>query len=172
MVSAMEFRALFSLLQPHRAIIMKAEIQQVTVNGHAIIIRPIRPDDATREADFVRNLSAETKHFRFFGALSELSAAQVKRFCTIDGPNCMAFVALHREGTRDVEIGVCRYAPCDKADARELAITIADQWQHTELPQLLLRSLVQCAKQFAIHELFAVELSIIRACTISRCKTA
>lgn len=70
----------------------------------------------------------------------------------------MAFVALHSEGAREVEIGVCRYAPSDKADARELAITIADQWQHTELPQLLLRSLVQCAKQFSIHELFAVEL--------------
>lgn len=138
---------------------MNSDIQQLTVNGQTIVIRPIHATDATMEADFVRNLSAEAKHFRFFGALSELSARQVKQFCAVDGPNSMAFVAVRSEGARHVEIGVCRYAPSDKAGARELAITIADQWQHTELPKLLLQRLVQCAQRFGIHELFAIELS-------------
>jgi acetyltransferase len=111
------------------------------------------------EAAFVRNLSAATKHYRFFCALKELSPADLRRFCNVDGHHTMAFVATVRDEDREVEIGVCRYAPGSNSDVREMAVTIADEWQHTELAKLLMDRLSISAKQYGIRRLYAVELA-------------
>jgi hypothetical protein len=41
----------------------------LTVAGELVTIRPIRVADAAMEADFVRKLSPQTKHYRFFGGV-------------------------------------------------------------------------------------------------------
>ena len=138
---------------------MTTDTTTVLINDRWVTIRPIRSTDLSMEAGFVRNLSVATKHYRFFCALNELSAADVKRFCTVDGPHTMAFVATVRDEGREVEIGVCRYAPGTKPDVREMAVTIADDWQHTELAKLLMDRLLISAKQYGIRQLYAVELA-------------
>ncbi len=60
---------------------------------------------------------------------------------------------------REGEIGVCRYAPGSKPDLREMAVTIADEWQHTELAKLLLEHLSSSAKKYGIRQLYAIELA-------------
>ena len=97
---------------------MTTDATTVFVNDRWVTIRPIRSTDAAMEAEFVRNLSAATKHYRFFCAFSELSPAEVSRFCNVDGPHTMAFVATVRDEGREVEIGVCRYASGRKSDVR------------------------------------------------------
>jgi acetyltransferase len=42
-------------------------------DGTDLTIRPIRPEDAEMEQDFVRGLSDQTKYFRFMQAIKELS---------------------------------------------------------------------------------------------------
>jgi GNAT superfamily N-acetyltransferase len=111
------------------------------------------------EADFVRTLSAATKHYRFFCTLSELSPDEVSRFCNVDGSHTMAFVATVRDDGREVEIGVCRYAPGKESDVREMAVTIADEWQHTGLAKLLMDHLLIVAKQYGIRQLYTIELA-------------
>src|SRR5579862_9699006 len=138
---------------------MTTDTTAVLVNDRQVTIRPIRSTDLAMEADFVRNLSTETKHYRFFCALRELSPAEVTRLCKVDGPHTMAYVATVRDGGREVEIGVCRYAPGGSPDVREMAVTIADEWQHTGLARLLLDRLLIAAKQFNIHRLYAIELA-------------
>ena len=64
---------------------MATTTQQLTVAGELVTIRPIRASDAAMEGNFVRKLSARTKHYRFFGGVKELSPAQVKLFCEVDG---------------------------------------------------------------------------------------
>ena len=130
----------------------------VLVNDRWVTLRPIRSTDSAIEAGFVRNLSAATKHYRFFCALKELSSEEVSRFCNVDGPHSMAHVATVRDEGREIEIGVCRYAPGSKPDVREMAVTIADEWQHTELAKLLMERLLISAKQYGIRQLYAVEL--------------
>jgi acetyltransferase len=129
------------------------------INGRWVTIRPIRLTDATMEMDFVRKLSAETKHYRFLCALNELSPAEAIRMCEVDGPHTMAFVATVEEEGREVEIGVCRYALGGKSDVRETAITIADEWQHTELAKLLLQHLLASARQYGIRRLYTTEFA-------------
>jgi RimJ/RimL family protein N-acetyltransferase len=138
---------------------MLQDITSLTVDGRLVTIRPIRPTDAAMEADFVRRLSSLTKHYRFFGAVNELPAAEVSRLCNVDGEQSMAFVATVQEGEREVEIAVCRYASGDKSDTREIAVTIADKWQRADLAQALMQHLIGSAKLHGVRELYAVELS-------------
>jgi len=53
--------------------------------GETVTIRPIHLADSVMEGEFVRNLSVETKHYRFFCGLKELSSAELKRLCDVDG---------------------------------------------------------------------------------------
>lgn len=53
-------------------------------DGRAMTIRPICPADAERERRFVRELSAETKRFRFMHAMKELTPKMLARFTRID----------------------------------------------------------------------------------------
>jgi RimJ/RimL family protein N-acetyltransferase len=135
----------------------------VQIDGRKVTIRPIRPNDVALEADFVHRLSLLTKHYRFFGAVKELPVEEVTRLCTVDGRQSMAYVATINEGGHEVEIGVCRYAPASVSDAREMAVTIADKWQKTDLAQVLVRHLMASAKRQGVRELHAIELSDNRA---------
>lgn len=129
------------------------------IDGRTVTIRPIRATDVAMEASFIRGLSPLTKHFRFFGAVNELPADELNRLCNVDGTGSMAFVATVEEGGREVEIGVSRYAPAVKSDAREMAVTIADKWQTTALASILVEHLIDSARRNGIRELYAVELA-------------
>jgi GNAT superfamily N-acetyltransferase len=131
----------------------------LTVAGELVTIRPIRVTDAAMEADFVRKLSPQTKHYRFFGGVRELSPAQVKLFCEVDGRHSMAFVATVQKNGCETEIGVGRYAPNSKADIREMAVTIADEWQHKGLGKLLVKQLIASASDYGVKQLYSVELT-------------
>jgi hypothetical protein len=129
------------------------------IDGRMVTIRPIQLSDTALETDFIRHLSALTKHYRFFGAVKELPAAEVSQLCRVDGYQSMAIVATVQDGEQEVEIGVCRYAPTAKTDAREIAVTIADDWQHSELARILVQHLIESARRNGVRELYAIELS-------------
>ena len=96
-------------------------------DGTQIEIRPIRPEDADIEAEFVRKLSAETKYFRFMSTLGELSASMLARLTQIDYDREMAFIATVHEGDKEVEIGVCRYSVNADQESCEFAVVVADE---------------------------------------------
>lgn len=131
----------------------------VLINDRWVTIRPIRSTDVKMEINFVRKLSALTKHYRFLCTLNELSPEQAKQFCEVDGLHNMAFVATVRDDGREVEIGVCRYALADNSEVREMAITIADEWQRTELAKVLMQHLLDAAKHYGIRRLYSIELA-------------
>jgi acetyltransferase len=62
-------------------------------DGAKVLIRPMRPDDAYIEQDFVRSLSMRSKTLRFFGPIKELSATALHKFTHTDFPNEMALIA-------------------------------------------------------------------------------
>jgi N-acetylglutamate synthase-like GNAT family acetyltransferase len=71
----------------------------------------------------------------------------------------MALVATVQDAGCEVEIGVCRYAPNSNADVREMALTIADEWQHKGLGKLLMQHLISSAKQYGVRRLYSSELA-------------
>jgi GNAT superfamily N-acetyltransferase len=130
-----------------------------TIGGESVTIRPIRITDAVMEAEFVRQLSPRSKHFRFMGGVKELSPADVKRFCDVDGKHSMAFIATVRLDGRETQVGVSRYSPNSKEDVREFAVTVADDWQHKGLGTLLMKQLMSSAKDYGVKQLYSIDLA-------------
>jgi GNAT superfamily N-acetyltransferase len=130
-----------------------------SIADKTITIRPILATDGAMEAEFVRNLSDETKHYRFLGGVSEVPPAELKRLCEVDGSHSMAFVATVQTDGRETEIGVCRYGDGSRDKVLELAITIADAWQRKGLAELLLESLITYARSHGVKQLYSIEFA-------------
>ena len=117
-----------------------------TSDGHTITIRPIRPEDADQEQEFVKSLSAETKYFRFMNTLRELSPAQLVRLTQIDYDREMAFVAMTEVNGQDIEIGVARYSMNPDGESCEFAIVVADDWKGKGLARRLMGVIIDTAR--------------------------
>lgn len=136
-----------------------AEGQMTHCAGEAITIRPIRLMDQAMEAEFVRRLSPESRHFRFLGGMRELPPAMVRAFCDVDGRHSMAFVATVNVDGQETEVGVARFSPNSADDVREMAVTVADAWQHKGLGTTLAKQLIEFAKDHGVRELYSVDLA-------------
>ena len=128
-------------------------------DGTKIIIRPIRPEDADLSIEFVRNLSAETKYFRFMNTMRELPPAMVARLTQIDYDREMAFIATLTENDVEREIGVCRYAVNPDGESCEFAVVVADDWQHKGLARKLMGVLIETARASGLSYMNGVFLS-------------
>lgn len=128
------------------------------VAGETVTIRPIQLDDLEMEQDFIRRLSPAAKRFRFLGGVSELPLPELRRLCDVDGKYSMAFVATVLRNGREVEIGVARYAPYDGRNTREMAVAVADEWQHRGLGTALVKHLIETAKVNGVTQLYSVGL--------------
>ena len=67
-------------------------------DGTSLHVRPIRPEDAELERAFVDGLSEQTRYFRFFYRLHELTPAMLARFTQVDYDREMALVAIDDGG--------------------------------------------------------------------------
>jgi len=115
-------------------------------DGTDITIRPIRPEDAKLVQDFVRNLSDETKYFRFMNTVHELSEAMLVRFTQIDYSREMALIAVTEEQGKEVELGVARFATNPDGESCEFALVIADSMQGKGLGQKLMTAVMDAAR--------------------------
>lgn len=111
------------------------------------------------EAEFVRQLSPRSKHFRFLGGIKELTSQQVKQLCDVDGAHSMAFVATTLEDGQEVEIGVSRYAASSEDNTREMAVAVADAWQQKGLGSQLVNQLIEFARGHGITQLYSVDFA-------------
>jgi acetyltransferase len=121
------------------------KLQQLA-DGTNILIRPIRPEDAEMEQEFVRNLSRESRYMRFMQSLRELTPDMLVRFTQIDYDREIAFVGIAREDGIDKEVGVCRYSINPDRQSCEFALVIADTWQGRGLGGLLMETLIDTAR--------------------------
>ena len=98
------------------------------------------------EQSFVKDLSAETKYYRFMNTIRELSLAQLTRLTQIDYDREMAFVAIAKLEAGDTEVGVVRYATNPDGESCEFAIVVADGWQGKGLARRLMGVLIDTAR--------------------------
>jgi acetyltransferase len=116
-------------------------------DGARVTIRPIRPEDARIEGEFVRQLSVESRYFRFMGTLRELTPQMLVRLTQIDYDREMALIAVAAdEGGRETEVGVVRYVTNPDGMSCEFAIVVADGWQRRGLGRRLLEHLIEIAR--------------------------
>ena len=115
-------------------------------DGTPVIIRPIRPEDAKIERDFVHSLSAHAKYLRFMGSLKDLTPAMLARFTQVDYDREMALIAVvHVEGG-ERQIGVARYIINPDGASCEYAIVVSEAWQGRGLGRHLMLRLIAIAR--------------------------
>lgn len=137
-------------------------------DGRQCLIRLIGPGDADRLQCFVRALSDQSAHQRFFAAVHRLSPAQLERFTASQDPMDFAVIAIGDGDQIDpVSAPIVGTARClhalsvsDPSSHRphaaaagptvEFAVTIADAWQSVGLGTLLLRELIALARQHRV----------------------
>jgi acetyltransferase len=122
------------------------ESQWTLLDGTRIAVRPIRPEDAQIERDFVRNLSPQAKYFRFMHALHELTQEMLVRFTQIDYDREMAFIAVVQIAGQDIEIGVARYVMNPDRHSCEFALVVADEWRKKGIGSYLMDQLMHAAQ--------------------------
>ncbi len=123
-----------------------------TNDGKVVTIRPIRPEDADMEQEFVKNMSDESRYYRFMDTLRELTQTMLVRFTQIDYDREMALVATiadegedAKEG-RDKQIGVARYVVNPDGESVEFALAVGDDWQKCGVGRKLMTALIECAR--------------------------
>ncbi len=115
-------------------------------DGTDIEIRPIRPEDAELEKEFIENLSPQSRYYRFMHTLKQVSPEMLVRFTQIDYHRELALVAIVRKEGRLIEIGVSRYALNIDGNSCEFAVVVSDQWQHLGIGYILMEKLIEAAR--------------------------
>lgn len=121
-------------------------------DGAQVPVRPIRPEDAELEQQFVRGLSEQSRYQRFLHELPQLPPAMLARFTQLDYDRELALVALAPDGSG--MIGVGRYAPNADGETAEFALVVADAWQGRGVGRALLERLCDCALAAGYRILF------------------
>jgi len=115
-------------------------------DGASLHVRPIRPEDAEMERAFVHALSEQSRYFRFFYQLQELTPAMLARFTQVDYDREMALVAVDESGAVPAIVSVARYVIIGDRQSAEFAIVVADAWQGRGVARTLMTRLVDCAR--------------------------
>lgn len=119
-------------------------------------VRAIRPADASELQRFYAVLSSESRRTRFLYISTGLTPAQSISFCTTDHDHREGFIAVVAGGPAGSEqiVGHLCLEP-DGVDAAEVAIAVADEFQHQGIGRRLLEAGVAWARREHIARLTA-----------------
>lgn len=128
-------------------------------SGPAVLVRPIRPADGEALERFYRELSAESRWARFFGATLGLNSDQSRFFCTPDHRHREGFVAVAPATAQQPArvVGHLCLEP-DGAHAAEVAIAVADAFQGRGIGRRLMSAGLEWASREGIETLTATML--------------
>ncbi len=128
-------------------------------DGRKVLIRPIRPEDEDLHHELFKSLSRQTNYFRFFSYRRHLTHEQAARFTQIDYDREMAIIALIKDDGRERSIGVNRLTYQARSDQHEFAIVVADKFQGTGVGALLMKRLLEIARDRQIKQIIGIVLS-------------
>jgi RimJ/RimL family protein N-acetyltransferase len=124
------------------------------MTGTGPLIRPMTPTDRSALANFPDRVSAGSANFRFHGSVTTLTDKTLDLLLDLADGQREAITAVDDRGIA----GVARFARDDLDPATaEVAILVADEWQHRGLARQLLRPLAKRAQSAGI-ERFRAEI--------------
>jgi len=119
-------------------------------DGRTAHIRPIRAEDEDLMVEFYARVSPESKYYRFFAPMPELSPADLYRFTHVDHVDRVAMILL--VGGQMIAVG--RYDTVKPGEA-EVAFLVEDAHQGRGIGQLLLEHLAQAGRERGIERFVA-----------------
>jgi acetyltransferase len=140
---------------------VELETQVALRDGTQLFVRPIRPEDAEIERRFVIAMSEETRFYRFFYRLHELTPAMLGRFTQVDYDRELALLGLvpDPQSPGGVAIaGIARYIANLDHESAEFAVVVADAWHGRGVATVLMKALIACAKKKGLQRLVGTVL--------------
>ncbi len=119
-------------------------------DGRTAHVRPVRPEDEPLMVEFYAQVSDESKYYRFFAPMPELSEQDLHRFTHVDHVDRVALVMLL--GGEMIAVG--RYERTEPREA-EVAFLVQDRHQGRGIGQLLLEHLAQAGRERGIERFTA-----------------
>lgn len=127
-------------------------------DGTSVLIRPIGKDDGALERAFIEGLSPESREYRFLGQVA-VSDDLVRELTNLDYQRDMAFIALRHDAGEKREIGVSRFCVSKDGESCECAVVVSDEWQDKGLGTLLMRHLIEVARQRGIKRMISIDMA-------------
>ena len=119
-------------------------------NGLEVCIRAVRADDRDRLARAFRKLERESVYTRFFRYVTELTDTDLKRATEPDREREVALFVTVGRGAEETIIAGGRYVASssrDGASTAELAFMVEEDYQGLGIAGLILRRLIDIARQ-------------------------
>lgn len=127
-------------------------------DGTSVRVRPIRPDDEARMADFHAGLSTRSVYHRYFhlATLEQRTAhARLALTCRTDPASGLALVAEHTRDDGSLEVlALARLTRTGDDGSAEFALLVVDQWQGLGLGRLMMEHLVEAARRVGVRWLY------------------
>jgi acetyltransferase len=138
-----------------------------TSDGVPYRIRPLRPDDADRERDFIHRLSPTSRYQRFMHSMREPADSLIERLVSNEYPRSLALAAAIDERGSERIIGVARYSAvigvarysADNDRECEFAVAVADDWQCRGVATTLVPLLFECAARAGFETVYGTVLA-------------
>lgn len=126
----------------------------LTRTGKPLTVRFVEPGDAQALQDYFRSLSVRSRYNRFFGAMSELPAAQLDHFTHPGEDDRFSVVAMMKVDGVDTIVGEARYAFNTDIASFELGLSVDDRYQGQGIGPALLSNLECRAAAFGAGHIF------------------
>jgi acetyltransferase len=139
------------------------ESEWVMADGTRLNVRPVRPEDANLERNFVATLSEQTRYFRFFYRLHQLTPAMLVRFTQVDYDRELALLALAPDPAspnREMIVGISRYIANYDGESAEFAVVVTDAWQGRGVGRMLMERIIASAKGRGFKRIEGVVLRV------------
>ena len=110
-------------------------------DGKTLTVRFVGADEGEALQHYFRQLSMQSRHSRFLGAMSELSASELGHFVHVGENDRFSVVAVMMVEGRETIVGEARYGVDSATATFEFGISIDDRWQGQGIGRVLLRNL-------------------------------
>ncbi len=126
------------------------ESDVVLRDGRTAHLRTVRPEDVNLMVEFYARVSDDSKYYRFFTPMPELSTSDLRRFTEVDHVDRVAFVML--VGGQMIAVG--RYDRVSPGEA-EVAFLVEDRHQGRGIATVLLEHLAQAGRERGVERFIA-----------------
>jgi len=134
---------------PFPAITYPYELEKVIrlKDGTEVLLRPIKPSDATMKQHLFYALSKEAVVKRYLGYMKTMPMKRVWPYVIVDYENEMNIVATVKEDGTESLIGMGSYVRIPNTETAEVALVVRDDWQNKGLGTEILQYLMEIAKK-------------------------
>jgi acetyltransferase len=116
-------------------------------DGMKVTIRPVRPEDAEMQQEFVRTLSDESRYNRYMSSIKQLSQTMLVRFTQLDYDREMALAMTCETEHGEEQQAVARFITDPDNEGCEFALEVADKWQGKGIGYILMNALFDAARE-------------------------